>query len=1074
MSDNNNRREVKRNKGICSHTRRDHLKGIVGGSTALLAGVGGTGLASAGEDGQGFERVTATRGTNLAPTTNGEDVVMDLHGFLFRLPIEGGEAERLTDVELEPARPHYSPDGDRLAFQGYANGEFNIWTIDPDGSNIRQLTDTRWDDREPKWSPDGSRIAFSSDREETYDIWTVDVETGDLQQWTDNDRENFEPTWSPDGDEIAYVNDDQDTIEAVNEDGETRTLAESGEGESFSSPSLGPNGELAYMRRTFPEDREQIIELVIDGEVVSETEDVFPFTADWLSEGEVLYGGGGDILVYDEEGDENSSIPFEADFLVPDIDIDLKSYVHELDDEELPVKGILTPRLHPDGDRIAFIALNDLWVMEIGEEPEQITDDQWYQADPAWHPDGRYLTYSSDETGTQELFVYDTETGDHRRVTEIDDAVVSTAWSPTGDQIAYQNQWRETYTLDVEITEDGIETGEPEQWTEDLFLPGRPTFSGDGNTLALGALYTYSERFREGTSRILAIDLETGDEEWYYPGDDWDSLSTRGHDGPLWSPDGNYIASVVESTLRVMPVNENGEPTGPAEQITDETTDAPTWSGDSEWLLYLNNGRLKKVRRDGSETEEIPFDLTYEIDVPSDRQTIYVGTLWDGTGPDVQEDVIIEVENNRIVDVTADCPPPEGDYVDCSDRFVYPGMWDVHVHTSYSDRFFGTRQGALNLAYGVTTTASCGDKVYNAISERESHRAHKRPGPRAFASGEPIDGSRIAYGFIGRVTTSVEDIVDYELDRILEMDYDFSKTYVRLSAEAMDKVVDFSHNEVGVLTGSHYLAPGAFVCQAGTTHLSATQRLGYARTETDTSQTYHDIHDIYGDGQRFIQTTLATGGFYLEDDVQDDRVQLFPEWENGEGLFEYPHFTTSRQDILNEAEGQTEFPEDPDCETSVCRNVRTFKDIYDAGGTVMTGTDQPLEHVGIGQQVELRVLVEYAFEEYEALQAATRDPAEAYGVGDHLGTIESGKLADMVFVDGNPLEDITDANNIERVMKNGRLYTIDDLLEMTPEGTAEDDEQEEEEEADVDDEEAEAEEQEEEHEQPDDDEDDDY
>lgn len=1035
-------------EGDLPHTRRAHLKGILG-SGAVLAGFPGIGIANDELEDIDIEEVTATRGTNIALTATDDSIVMDLHGFLFRLPLDGGQAERLTDVELEPARPNYVPDGSRIAFQGYAGGEFNIWTIAPDGSDAQQVTNTRWDDREPQWSPDGTRIAFASDREETYDIWTVDVETGDLQQWTDNERENFEPAWSPDGDEIAYVadpvgeadDDDDDPavqIEAIDEDGETRTLVEAQDGATFNSPSWSPDGEdIAYIRRTHSEDRAQVIELMINGEPVSESDDVVPFTPDWLSTDEILYSADGEIRSYDLTSGEISDIPFEADFVVPDVDFETKTYIYEQDDRGArEVKGILTPRLHPDGDRVAFIALNDLWVMEIGDEPEQITDDQWYQADPVWSPDGRYLAYSSDEPGTQELFVYDTETETHRRVTDIDDAVVSTAWSPDGEDIAYQNQWRETYTLEVDITEDEIETGEPQQWTEDLFLPGRPTFSGDGNTLALGALYEYSNRFREGTSQILTVDLETGDQEFYPPGNDWDSLATRGHDGPVWSPDGNWMAFVVESTLRVMPVTEDGKPTGPAEQITNETTDAPTWSGDSEWLLYLNNGQLKKVRRDGSETEEVPLDLTYQLDCPTGHQEIFVGKLWDGTGSEIHEDVLIEIVDNRIQRVTTDTEPPaHGNYVDASDLTVYPGMWDVHVHTSYSDRFFGTRQGAINLAYGVTTTASCGDKVYNAIEEREAHRANKRPGPRAFASGEPIDGSRVAYGFIGRVTTSVEEIQKLELSRMLELDYDFVKTYVRLSAEAMGEVTDFAHNEVGVLTGSHYLAPGAFVCQAGTTHLSATQRLGYARTETETNQTYQDIHNIYGDGQRNIQTTLATGDFYLEDDVADDRVRLFPDWENGEGLFEYPHFTTSRHDILDEAEGQTEYPDDPDCETGLCRNVRTFKDIYDAGGTVMTGTDQPLEHVGIGQQVELRVLTEYAFEEYEALQAATRDPAEAYGVGEHLGTIESGKLADMVFVDGNPLERIEDANNIEMVMKNGRLYTIEDLLEMVPENT---------------------------------------
>jgi Tol biopolymer transport system component len=465
-------------EGPFSHTRRDHLKGILGGS-AMLAGLPGIGIASDDFEDIDFEEVTATRGTNIALTATDDEIVMDLHGFLFRVSLDGGQAERLTNVELEPARPDYSPESDRIAFQGYAGGEFNIWTIALDGSDAQQVTDTRWDDREPQWSPNGTRIAFASDREETYDIWTVDIETGDLQQWTDNDRENFEPAWSPNGNELAYISDpsgeegDNDNddrplqIEAVTEDGDTRTIVAAEEGETFDSPSWSPDGEaIAYVRRTDREGLAQAIELMIDGEPVSESDDVVVFTPHWLSTDEVLYSADGKIRSYDRATDEIADIPFEADFAVPDVDFETKSYIHEQDDGGArDVQGILTPRLHPDGDHIAFVALNDLWVMEIGDEPEQITDDQWYQADPAWSPDGRYLAYSSDKAGTQEVFIYDMDTETHRRVTNIDDAVVSTAWSPDGSQIAYQNQWRETYTLEVDITEDEIETGEPQQWT---------------------------------------------------------------------------------------------------------------------------------------------------------------------------------------------------------------------------------------------------------------------------------------------------------------------------------------------------------------------------------------------------------------------------------------------------------------------------------------------------------------------------------------------------------------------------------------------------------------------------------
>src|SRR5699024_2787145 len=151
------------------------------------------------------------------------------------------------------------------------------------------------------------------------------------------------------------------------------------------------------------------------------------------------------------------------------------------------------------------------------------------------------------------------------------------------------------------------------------------------------------------------------------------------------------------------------KPVGPAEEITDETTDSPSWSGDSEWLLYLHNGQLKKVKRDGSVTKEVPpVDLEYQRAQPSGRTLIYAGHVWDGTSPEVHDDVTITVVDNRIETVEPGTEPPTTDYVDASDLTVIPGLWDTHVHHTYDERFFGDRQGRINLAYGVTSTVSRG------------------------------------------------------------------------------------------------------------------------------------------------------------------------------------------------------------------------------------------------------------------------------------------------------------------------------------------------------------------------------
>lgn len=271
------------------------------------------------------------------------------------------------------------------------------------------------------------------------------------------------------------------------------------------------------------------------------------------------------------------------------------------------------------------------------------------------------------------------------------------------------------------------------------------------------------------------------------------------------------------------------------------------------------------------------------------------------------------------------------------------------------------------------------------------------------------------------VSVNMEQI-PLELSRARELNYDAVKTYVRLNAKRMRLVSDITHVVDGIPVASHYLAPGAFVGQDGTTHLSASQRLGYARTESATSQTYEDIIKLYGQGKRSVITTFFDTDFLLAAEIVDDpRTQLFPPWV--------------RDDLLDDIADNTEFPSDSDCDTTVCRHANTFKDILDRGGVVLTGSDALVTYPGVGVHENVRALEAYAFTPYEALLTATRFPAEQQGVGDDLGTLEPGKLADMVFVEGNPLEQITKTMQVRMTMKDGELFTIQDLVEPFAEAT---------------------------------------
>jgi Tol biopolymer transport system component len=436
--------------------------------------------------GSGLKRtVVVSAGTNIsaAVSPDRKTIIMDLQETLWSLPAAGGTARRLTDPMLEPARPDSSPKGDAVAFQSFKGGTFHIWLMKPDGTGVRQLTDGHGDDREPRFSPDGKSVAFSSDRafKGSYDIWTVEVATGRLTQWTSGPTDEFEPAWSADGAEIAFVSgtgSNGTELRATNRSGQTRLILTAPEGTHLNSPSWSPDGKkIAYTEIA----GNQAHLMVSEKRVGGTADDVFPFAARWLSADQLLYTANGKILTTSLAGSETRTIPFQAK-----LELNRPMYKRRAADFDSTtpraVKGILSPALSPDGKRIVFEALNQLWLMEIGGEPKALTHDSFYNQSPAWSPDGTRIAYTSDKGGTADVYVLDIGTGEERQVTHLrDSAALNPTWSPDGKRLVFQKQDWSTYTLD-------LASGAIKEAIPASYEAGKPSWAANGKALSLAAL----------------------------------------------------------------------------------------------------------------------------------------------------------------------------------------------------------------------------------------------------------------------------------------------------------------------------------------------------------------------------------------------------------------------------------------------------------------------------------------------------------------------------------------------------------------------------------------------------------
>src|SRR5262249_55526557 len=157
----------------------------------------------------------------------------------------------------------------------------------------------------------------------------------------------------------------------------------------------------------------------------------------------------------------------------------------------------------------------------------------------------------------------------------------------------------------------------------------------------------------------------------------------------------------MDDVLQIVNVNPNGEPSGEFRKITSDASHAPSWTSDSQHILYLATDQLKMISLADNKVQDVPLDLQWQPKIPAGRMVVHAGHLWNGIDQQAKNDVDIVVVGNRIESVQPHQQKLHtGKVVDASGKTVIPGLIDMHGHYY---REYGEALGRLYLAYGVTT-----------------------------------------------------------------------------------------------------------------------------------------------------------------------------------------------------------------------------------------------------------------------------------------------------------------------------------------------------------------------------------
>lgn len=1000
---------------------------------------------------------------------DGRTLAFALLGDIYTMPISGGTPTRIAEGLAWEVQPRFSPDGARIAFTSDRAGGDNIWIMNSDGSDKRAVTEEKFRLlNQPSWSPDGRFIAakkhFTTGRSlGTGEVWLYHVSGGGgvklvARPNETHQKELGEPTYAPDGTAIyftrnttggpifEYAQDSTNALFAIERydltNGET-TTAVAGLGGAV-RPAPSPDGkQLAFVRRVagesqlFVKDIASGAERMVYDQLDRDVQETWAVTGvypnmDWTPDSSsIVFWAGGKLRRVDLDSANVSVIPFRvedtrgvANAPHPTIEVAPDSVTTSI------------PRfasVSPDGRQVVFETLGKLWVRPVnGGTPRQLSaDGDALELFPSWSRDGRKLVFVRwTDAGLGEIVTSDANGRNQRKVSSQPGHYAHPRFSPDGETIVFERRGGGNLTDEAWSENPGVyriaaSGGTPELVARDL---GSPQFGGNDDRLFMTGR-------EDGQIQLVSTDLNGEARRVHAKGELITEFSV--------APDARYIAfrqNYDVFTAPLMPGSQAVEIGAdssalPVTRVSKGGADYIGWSGGGSQLNWSLGPNLYSAQTSAMFPSAPPEEGAAGFTPPTSGTSLamvlpsakHSGTValtgariltMTGDGAGAIEDGVIVITDDRIsaIGPRSDVTIPAGaTVIDATGRTIMPGLIDAHAHGSQGTGDLIPQQNwelVQNLALGTTTLHDPSSQASMIFAAAERQRTGNLLAPRIFSTGEIIYGAKApdVYAQID----SYEDALAH-VRRIKAQGGISVKNYNQPRREQRQQVVSASlaENMLVVAEGGSLFGMDMALVADGNSTLEHNVPLEYF---------YEDVLQFFSQSQtNYTPTLVVTYGGLAGD----------PYWRQATDVWQNPLLVHTPPDQLLAANvRRVKGPEwvfvDDD-------NAREAKKLADRGVEVSIGAHG--QQAGIGAHWELWSFVRGGMTPVEALRAGTIAPAKSLGMDRDIGSLEVGKLADLLVLTADPSTDIRNSDKIAQVMLGGRLYDVVTMNEVET-GTA--------------------------------------